>query len=96
MFSSLLSKVTKEVTNLFEIFDSFQEGSAVFQTGQNVLQIMTRREPKSVWLSLVSTGEMAVCQGGLDQFSYTMTPNGFILYADVVSESAQLNWVAYF
>jgi hypothetical protein len=96
MFSSILSKVAKNVSDWYELFLVFQEGTSVFPTGQHVIQIKTRSEPKQVWLRLVEEGEMAVCQGGLTQMSYTMTPTGFILYADVPTDTAQIDWVVYF
>lgn len=96
MFSDKLSKILKNVGGLFEVFNSFQEGSVVFSTGNHAVEVITRNTPTEVWLTIVDSGEMAVCMGGVDKMSYTVTPAGFILYVEVVSDHLQVGWVVDF
>jgi hypothetical protein len=80
---------------VLHVFDSFQEGSVVLQSGNNVIEVVTRKPPAEVWLSF-SDGAIPTCTGNLSKVGYTLSPNGFILYADVNSNVLQVHWTAVF
>ena len=82
--------------SLLCILNSFQQGSIMLSAGNYSLEIHTKKPPVKVWLSLKDGGDMPVCNGDVDKFSYTLTNKGFILYTDVVSDTVELEWLAEF
>ena len=88
--------MVKNITDVLNIFDSFQQGSVVLQAGNHGVEVITRKTPVDIWVSLKNSGDMPVCNGDIDKISYRLTKDGFILYADVVSEVIQVEWYAEF
>jgi hypothetical protein len=97
LFDRILSALNS-VGNILSIFDSFQEGTVTLQAsgGTEVVEIKTRKPPVELWISIGPTAGIPVCQGNIDKFSYSLTTDGFILYANISSNTAQLNWHAIF
>ncbi len=96
MILSKILSIISDFSNLFKVVDSIQEGSVIVQPGQSVIEIKTRRQPTEVWISFPESDSMPVCNGDLDKVSYSITYNGFILYADAVSDTLQIDWSAIF
>lgn len=84
------------VNDVIRVFNTFQEGSLILQSGKNVIEIPNRKSPSEVWISIKNGSNIPVCNGDLDKISYTISDNGFILYADVVSDVVQIDWHVFF
>lgn len=96
MFLERIISVLNNCHNILHVIDSVQQGSIILQSGNHVVEVRTRREPVSIALSLTESYGMPVCNGDVDKIGYTILPNGFIIYADIVSDTVQIEWNALF
>jgi hypothetical protein len=96
LLDRILSTLTS-VSSIINVFDSFQEGTITLQAseGTEAIEVITRKAPSEVWVCLNNAG-VPVCHGDIDKFSYSITPTGFILYADIKSNTVQVAWHAIF
>jgi hypothetical protein len=92
MLSDRVLLLANSVKDFFVIVNSFQEGSIFLNAGNHAIEIKTKHKPEEVWVSIRDAGFMQVCQGDLDKVGYTVSDGGFILYADVVSDSVIIDW----
>lgn len=96
MFSEKILEVLKNATNILEVLQSFQEGSIVLPYGQSEVVVLTRKTPIEVCVGFTDDGNMPVCQGDINKVGYTIIPDGFIVYGDISSNSAQLEYHVFF
>jgi hypothetical protein len=96
MFSKLTNLIINHAAGILAVQNMVQEGSVVVQAGEHAVEVTTVKDPVEVHLTWIGQGNMAVCQGGLDYFSYTIVPSGFILYVNSVSDYVQVGWTAKF
>jgi hypothetical protein len=68
-----------------------EEGEIVLNQGHHEITISTSIVPQSVCLSVVSCSD-PVCVGDVDMVGYKMLPDGFVLYADISSAAAAVNY----
>lgn len=64
-------------------------GSIVVASGVQQIVIKTTCEPNEVWLKVVSE-DMPVCGGDIDMVGYQLLPDGFVLYAVIQSNTAEV------
>lgn len=95
MILDRILSVIKNTNNILDVFDSIQEGSIIFHSGNDVVEVKTRKPPTELLISIDSDG-MQVCNGDLDTVSYSLTADGFVLYANVTSNRLVINWYALF
>lgn len=72
----------------------FDEGRIFLTAGVHAYKIPTRAMPVQVWVSEESTGNLPVCVGGYNQFGVELADDGFILHADIQSDTASVTWQA--
>jgi hypothetical protein len=82
--------------NYFRVSTSFQEGSVILNHGEHSLEVVTRKAPTDVWLSLKDAEGFPVCHGNINKVSYTINDRGFVLYVDVSTDMVRINWFAEF
>ena len=70
-------------------------GSLKLSNGQHEVEIVLRREPHQVWFTFEDEQQLPVCMGDVDKLGVTITPTGFILYADIESTSRVIKWCAH-
>lgn len=68
------------------------EGSITLNQGHHEVTVDTEVAPVEVYLS-IDSGNSAVCNGDVDVAGYRLLPNGFVLYADIKSNSAVVNYI---
>lgn len=78
---------------LLQFFRTFDEGQAFLPTGTHVHKIATRGKPTQVWTSEVSDG-VPVCQGNVNFYGVTLLEDGFVLYAEINTDSTSIQWQA--
>lgn len=62
--------------------------------GQHTLSISTESQPAKVWVRFIDGGDIPVCQGDVDRVGVTIVPDGFILNANIQSDSKSIEWLA--
>ena len=88
--------VIDRVLAILKLLDTYEEGQVLLPTGQHEIEIFTRKDPVEVWIKSNGVGDLNVCQGDIDSFNAQPILGGFILYANVKSESLSLSWRAEF
>lgn len=79
---------------LLEFLRKFDEGRIFLPFGTHVHKIHTKSQPFGLWFSEVNSGDVPVCQGSINMYGFTLTDDGFILYANVMSDTVELEWQA--
>jgi hypothetical protein len=79
---------------LIDIFKRFDEGQAFLPSGTHAHKIFTRGKPKQVWLSERDVQGIQVCGGNVNLYGITLDDDGFVLYAEVSSDSVSVEWQA--
>lgn len=79
---------------LVQFLNRFDEGKIFLPYGIHVHKITTKSKPESVWFGEVNTTGIPVCQGSVNLYGFTLVDDGFILYADISSDTAELEWQA--
>jgi hypothetical protein len=69
--------------------DSHDEGSISLNQGHHEVAVSTSVVPSVVFLAVSPLGT-PVCVGDIDMVGYSLLPDGFILYADIKSNSAEV------
>ena len=72
-----------------------EEGEIELTHGKQEIFVPTSQEPVRVWICYENEG-VQCCLGDIDVFSTSITPEGFVLIANVNSESAFVKWIADF
>jgi hypothetical protein len=68
-------------------------GCMVLANGHHEVTVRTLDKPKKVYLTTNSdSANTPVCQGAIDMVGCTLTDDGFVLYADIRSNTAQVCW----
>jgi len=65
------------------------EGCITLNQGHHEVTVTTNIAPATVFLSVRPVGT-PVCVGNIDMVGYSMLPNGFVLYADIKSNVAEV------
>lgn len=83
--------------SLFGISDYFKRGNISLASGKHEIQIQTdpsEGSPTKVytWISEPTPG-VCVCLGDVNLAGTTSLPDGFVLYADIKSNTATVNWL---
>jgi hypothetical protein len=68
-----------------------EEGEIVLNQGHHEITIYTSISPVTVSLSVTSCFD-PVCIGDVDMVGYKILPDGFVLYADIASGAAAINY----
>jgi hypothetical protein len=79
---------------LITFFKTFDEGQAFLPSGTHAHKILTRGKPKQVWVSELSSEGVPVCGGNVNYYGVTLLDDGFVLYAEVASDSVNVEWQA--
>lgn len=69
-----------------------EEGEIVLNQGHHEITIYTEICPEKIRLSVMSCFD-PVCVGNVDMVGYKILPDGFILYADISSGAAAINYL---
>jgi hypothetical protein len=73
-----------------------EEGNIDLGHGWNEILVPTTQPPTRVWLCFVDNEGVQCCLGSVDMFSTQCTAEGFVVVANVNSESANVRWIAEF
>lgn len=82
------------VNFLLEFFQKFEEGKLFLPAGSHAHKIGTKAAPIQVWFSEVNSGHLPVCNGNVNRYGVTMLDDGFVFYADIVSDTVEIAWQA--
>lgn len=88
--------LSEKIFAFLDVFKSFQEGSVSLPYGQSEFIVKTRETPREVWVSFADNGVMPVCMGDVNTVGYTIHQDGFVLYSNITSDSAQINYCVIF
>ncbi len=62
--------------------------------GEHQVTVATKGKPKNVLLGINNAAcDTPVCQGDINMVGYTLLPDGFVLYADIKSNTSVVTWV---
>lgn len=70
------------------------EGHITLNQGQHEVLINTHKKFDRVFISVKNAG-CQVCVGDIDYVGYSETENGFVLYADIKSTTAEVAYILY-
>ena len=73
-----------------------EEGILELSHGQQEVSVPTGQRPARVWISFEESEGVPCCIGQVDYLSVQTTQEGFIVIANVNSESVNVKWVADF
>jgi hypothetical protein len=73
-----------------------EQGTIELGHGMQEIFIPTSQTPARVWLCFQDFQGVQTCLGQLDCFSWYITRDGFVIVAEVKSESAFVKWIADF
>jgi hypothetical protein len=90
------SSVMSPMRFFMNFFNSFQDGKIILPHGKYDLMVPTNAPPKSVWISEAASGPVQVCHGQGNYYGVSTLPDGFVLHADIATESAEINWQTLF
>lgn len=79
---------------LISFYRQFDEGKIFLSSGLHAHKITTKGTPTNVWIGETNAGDIPVCGGDINMYGTTLTEDGFILYADIGSDSVELDWQA--
>ncbi len=72
-----------------------ESGKIYLSAGKHEVDVATKFYVSSIWFTIVSYGT-PVCHGSLDTIAYTITDEGYTLYADIKSNKVVVKWFAYY
>jgi hypothetical protein len=88
-----IETILQSLSNLANCMSTVtEEGEIVLNQGHHEITIYTNICPVTVRLSVTSCFD-PVCIGDIDMVGYKILPDGFILYADIASGAAAINYV---
>jgi len=73
-----------------------EEGFLELGHGQSEIFVPTTQQPLHVWLNLNDYEGIQCCLGQVNMLSTYSTPEGFVVIANITSESAYVKWIAEF
>lgn len=73
-----------------------EEGNIDLGHGKSEIFIPTTQTPRRVWTCLEDFEGVQCCLGQVNKLSTYCTPDGFVLIAEISSESAYVKWIAEF
>lgn len=79
---------------LISFFKKYDEGQAFLPSGTHAHKFLTRGKPKQVCISELCGKGVPVCGGNVNYYGVTLLDDGFILYAEISSDSANVEWQA--
>jgi len=72
--------------------DNAVDGCITLNQGHHEITVVTEISPEQVYLSVSPIGA-PVCNGDIDMVGYSLLPDGFVLYADIKSNSAEVCYI---
>lgn len=73
-----------------------EKGEIHLTSGMHQVLIPTSVSPARVWVCIEDAGAVQTCLGQIDRVNTAIVPEGFILNAEIHSESVEIQWVADF
>lgn len=73
-----------------------EQGNIDLAHGKSEIFIPTTQQPRRVWTSLDDFEGVQCCLGQVNKLSTYCTTDGFVLIAEISSESAYVKWIAEF
>ncbi len=80
---------------LNKFLSAYQEGRLLLPPGSYAYNVKTRGTPNLVWLAEATDHCRPVCHGGINTFGVEYLDDGFILFADIKTEGAEVLWQAF-
>jgi hypothetical protein len=77
---------------LLAFLQKFDEGNIFLPAGSHVHKIHTKGTPLTLLFGETNTGNIPVCQGNINMYGFTLESDGFLIYAEVKSDSVELQW----
>jgi hypothetical protein len=68
------------------------DGCITLNQGNHEITVATDSAPTAVFLSVSPIGT-PVCSGNIDMVGYSLLPTGFVLYANIMSNSAEVCYI---
>lgn len=76
-----------------ETMNRTSSGDILLGFGLHEITISLDHKPCTVFLSVQDPADsMAVCHGGINKIGFTILDDGFILYADIQSNTSFIKW----
>lgn len=69
-------------------------GIIVLGYGSHEIRVRTGGKPDHVYISICKSRHHPVCHGGVTMVGTTIHENGFTLYANVQSDTCEIEWIA--
>lgn len=79
---------------LLDFLNSYDKGQIFLPAGKHAYKILTKKRPISVSVSEVSNDNIPVCHGNVNMYGWTLDVDGFVFYADIASNTAEIEWQA--
>jgi len=73
-----------------------EKGSLELSHGWSEVFVPTTQQPRNVWLNLDNHEGIQCCLGQVNMISTHNTPEGFVVIANITSESTYVKWIAEF
>jgi len=84
--------IVKEVPVLGKHQD---KGVLHLNKGTHSITVETKREPEKIWVSFKEEDiAIPVCHGDVDRVGVTMTPEGFVVEAEIFTDTRTIEWLA--
>lgn len=83
------------LNTLEKFIDQFEGGSVLLGPGRFEWKVKTKIKPDIVSVTEIDSGNIPVCHGTINMFGTSIVDDGFILYADVKTSRAEINWQAF-
>lgn len=71
-----------------------ERGEFYLGPGSHEVEIVTKSQVYRVWLHSESEDDIPVCHGNVDKYGVTVMPTGFVVYAEINSTGALIEWIA--
>jgi len=79
---------------MLDLMNRYDKGRLHLPAGSYAIHIKTHRPPVQVMTGEHTTGAIPVCHGNVNRYGVALLPDGFMLYAEVVTEFTELEWHA--
>jgi hypothetical protein len=89
-------KVTNPLDILRNFLDLLEQGRVFLSYGQYEYKFVTKSKPTTIWIAESTVGNLPVCHGDVNEFGVRLLDDGFVLIADVKSDTTEVLWQAFF
>lgn len=90
-----MNTTTNPVDFLVMFLSTFENGRVFLSHGKYEYKFETKKPPILVWVAEKEAGNLPVCNGGVNTFGVRLLDDGFVLVADVASDTTEILWQAY-